>query len=310
MNAPTPLRTIVVATDFSPNARVARAWAEELAAQHHATLVLVHAFRPVAPAAPEFVAWPQECYDEIRAGQRSELDRETDEARRSGVTVESELDIGSASEVVIAAAERHRADLIVSGTRGRTGWKRLALGSTAARLIRKARCPVLTVNPTDTGFPRPVRTILVPTDFSEDAALATETAIRLFAAPGADRRVILLHAYHVPIEATYLPGPVLMDAISAADARVQHAIGAVAERLRAPGIGVDVVTCEGDPPGKIVEQARCMSVDVIAMGTHGRSGLDRLFLGSTAERVVVSAGCPVLTVRRADGADSRAAHAG
>lgn len=298
MHARTPLRTIVVATDFSSNARAALAWAEQLAAHHGARLVLVHAFRPEAPAAPEFVAWPQRCDEEIRASLLSELEDEARHPRKIGIATELELDFGAAFEVVIAAAERRRADLIVAGTRGRTGWKRLALGSTAARLIRKARCPVLTINPTDTGSPRAVRTVLVPTDFSEDAALATDTAIRLLAAPGADRRVIVLHAYHVPIEATYLPGPVLMDAISAADAKARRETEAVAVKLRTSGVVVDTVTCEGDPPAKIVEQARYTKADVIAMGTHGRSGLDRLFLGSTAERVVVSAGCPVLTMRR------------
>jgi nucleotide-binding universal stress UspA family protein len=277
---------------------VALAWAEQVARQHRAALTLVHAFRPEPPLAPEFVPWPHRYYDEIRTSVKSQLDRQAETARRSGVTVDRELRFGLAVDIIIAVAERRRADLIVAGTRGRTGWKRLLLGSTAARLIQKARCPVLTVHPTDAGSPRPVRTVLVPTDFSEDAALAMEAATRILGVPGADRRMVLLHAYHVPYEATYLPAPVLMDAIGAADARAKRTIEELAAKLRETGIRVDTVTCEGDPPEAILDHAKSVGADLIAMGTHGLSGLNRLLLGSTAERVVASAPCPVLTVRR------------
>jgi nucleotide-binding universal stress UspA family protein len=290
---------IIVATDFSANARAALAWAEELARQHDAALVLVHAARPEPPTAPEFVPWPQKYGDEIRTRVKSQLDREAEKARRSGVTVDCELVLGAAVDVVIAAAERRGADLIVAGTRGRTGWKRLLLGSTAARLIRKAACPVLTVHPTDAGSPRPVRTVLVPTDFSEDAGLAAEAATRILGAPRADRRLVLLHAYHVPYEARYLPARILMDAISAADAQVTRMIQELAAKLRYTGMAVDTVACEGDAAQSILDQAMSVGADLIAMGTHGLSGTDRLLLGSTAERVVASAPCPVLTVRRA-----------
>lgn len=294
------LRTIVVATDFSENAGVALAWAEQLARQHHATLVLVHAFTAEPHAAPEFVAWPQKHSDAIRSSIEQQLLRQTNTARASGVTADSELGLGAASDVVLAAAERRGADLIVAGTRGRTAWKRLLLGSTAARLIRKSRCPVLTVRPKDAGAPRPVRTVLVPTDFSEDAALAAGAATRILGDQRADPRVriVLLHAYHVPIEATYLPAPVLSDALSAADAKAKRLVEDQAAKLRVSGIRVDTLPCEGDPSGAILEHAKSVGADLIAMGAHGRSGIDRLLLGSTAERVVASAPCPVLTVLR------------
>ena len=298
MSTRAALRTIIVATDFLENASTVLAWAEELARQHDAALVLVHAASLEPPTAPEFVQWPQKYGDEIRARMKSQLDREAEKARRSGITVDCELGFGAAVDVVIAAAERRGADLIVAGTRGRTGWKRLLLGSTAARLIRKAACPVLTVHPTDAGSPRPVRTVLVPTDFSEDAGLAAEAATRIVGAPDADRRLVLLHAYHVPYEALYLPAPVLKDAIPEAEARVKRMIEEFAARLRKTGIRVDTIICEGYPPAAILDHARSVGADLIAMGTEGLSGVNRLLLGSTAERVVASAPCPVLTVRR------------
>ncbi len=298
MNGRTTLRTIVAATDFSENAEIAFAWAEQLARQHRATLVLVHAsgFEPVA--APEYVPLPEQHYDRVRASAKMQLEREAEKAQKGGVTVDCELGYGLASEVVIAAAQRYDADVIVAGTRGHTGWKRLFLGSTAARLVQQAHCPVLTVHQSDAGAPRPIRTVLVATDFSEDAGLATEAATRILGATGADRRIVLLHAYRVPFEASYLPGPILADAISATDLEVKRTIERLAAKLRDTGINVDTVICEGYPPDKIVEQAQSIRADLISIGTHGRSGVNRLFLGSTAERVLGSAPCPVLTVRR------------
>jgi nucleotide-binding universal stress UspA family protein len=73
---------------------------------------------------------------------------------------------------------------------------------------------------------------------------------------------------------------------------------APAAELRDTGIRVDAVACEGDPPRVMLDHARFIDADVIAMGTQGLSGLNRLLLGSTAERVVALARCPVLTVRR------------
>ena len=114
---------------------------------------------------------------------------------------------------------------------------------------------------------------------------------------GGDRRVVLLHAYDVPYQATCLPAPVLMDAISAVDATVKRAIEKLASKLRDTGINVDALPCTGYPPQMVLRQAASSGVDLIAMATHGRSGMDRLILGSTAEEVLGSATCPVLTVR-------------
>ena len=292
----TTLRTIITATDFSTNAGAACAWAEQIARQHDAAVVLVHAFREGPGVAPEFVPLPQRYYDDIRARVEAALEEEARTLRRTGLTVECEVGYGDVVDAILAAAQRRSADLIVAGTRGRTMWKPLLLGSTAARLLRKAHCPVMTVRPMDTVAPRPVRSVLVPTDFSEDAALAAKVAMRLVGG-ATDRRIVLLHAYHVPTDATSLPPPMVLDAISAVDEAARRAIEALAGTVRAAGVHVETITCEGEPPESIIDYARSLKVDAIVMGTHGRSGIDRVVLGSTAERVVTAAPCPVVTVR-------------
>jgi nucleotide-binding universal stress UspA family protein len=292
------LQTIVVATDFSRNAGLALSWAQRLARLHDARLVLVHAARPEPSVPPPFVPTPKKHDEEIRADARARLDQQAETALRSGVHVDCELAFGSAVDVIVATAARCRADLVVAGRRGPKDLKHLLVGSTATGLIRAAGCPVVTIHPTDPGPEKPMRTILVPTDFSDAAELAARAAMRILGYEGADRRIVLLHAYHVPYEATYLPAQTLAEALSTANLDAKQKIDALAARLRDTGIAVDTVTYATDPAEAILMHAETVGADLIAMSTHGLSGFDRLLAGSTTERVVTSAVCPVLTVRR------------
>jgi nucleotide-binding universal stress UspA family protein len=294
-----PLRTILAATDFSDTGDGSVAWAADLARTHHARLILFHALLPVSPTpAPEFVPLPARLYDDIRSAATERLDRAAAAERATGLDVEAVLAIGSSAATVVEEAKKVGADLVVVGTRGLTGWKRLLLGSTAAGILRHAHCPVLTIHPDDAGRHRALRTVLVPTDFSADAALAAEAAARLIG-PERTARVVLLHAFHVPVEyVAPLPVPVLLEDVASVEAAARVEIADVAARLREYGIDVETKILEGYPPEAIVEQAREIGADLVAMGTHGRSAVKRLLLGSTAERVLPLAPCPVLTVRR------------
>jgi nucleotide-binding universal stress UspA family protein len=82
-------------------------------------------------------------------------------------------------------------------------------------------------------------------------------------------------------------------------------MAALAGRFSHGSIRVETKIVEGFPPEEILEQARHVGADLIAMGTHGRSGLDRLVLGSTAERVLANAPCPILTVRDAPASETK-----
>lgn len=294
--APAALGTIVVATDFSASAATAVAWAAELARQHGAALVLVHAILPATPPMPEFVTLPPQLYDEIQASARRLLEQEADELRRTGLRVASELVVGPVSSSIVEAATRHHADLLIAGTRGQTGWKRILLGSTVTRLVRESGCPVLTVHPTETGPARAVHRLLVATDFSDEALHAAQTAARLLG--GELRHLVLLHVYRVPNEAAHLRAAQLGDAIQATRRAALAEVDALAARFARPGLVVEAVAIEGHPPEIVLEQAKAMHADMIAMGTHGRSAAGALLLGSTAAHVLPWAPCPVLTLRR------------
>lgn len=293
-------RTILAAVDFSETGDGAARWAAEIAGAHGASLVLFHALAPAMPAdpAPEFLPLPARFYDDLSDAARTRLARLAAEIGSRTARVETAIEVGPAAATVITAARRLGADLVVAGTRGLTGWKKMLLGSTVAHIVRGADCPVLVVHPEDAGSPRRPRTVVVPTDFSDDASCAVDAAIRLLGR-GREERVVLVHAFHLPIEfVAPLPAPMLLEDRAQAHAAARIASEKIAERIRECGLGVEIRVVEGYPPEEIVRAALETGADLVAMGTHGRSGLKRLLLGSTAERVLPAAPCPVLTVHR------------
>jgi nucleotide-binding universal stress UspA family protein len=110
--------------------------------------------------------------------------------------------------------------------------------------------------------------------------------------------VILLHAYHLPVEFQQLEGAYLpADFWASVKNEAEESMQRLASGLEAQGIRVEIAVCEGYAATVIVEEAASREADLIVIGTHGLSGLKHLLLGSIAERVVQKAPCPVLTVK-------------
>lgn len=289
-------KEVVVATDFSEVARAATAWAVEIARAHGARLTLAHAVRLPAPF-PDYLGSKSDFTSNLREAARAKLEEEVSRLETDGCEVETRLLVGAASESVLETAEELSADLVVIGTRGLSGLPHLLLGSTAERVVQNARCPVLT---THGGGQKPgrVRSILVPTDFSADARMAACAARDLLQFEE-EARLLLLNAYQLPIEYTaYGTAPVSPAFLEEARVRAEADLEELASRLRREGLAVQALAREGYPSQTILATAEAEEVDLIAMGTHGRSGMAHLLWGSTAERVVQHAPCPVLTVRR------------
>jgi len=138
-----------------------------------------------------------------------------------------------------------------------------------------------------------LRTILVPTDFSPHADLALEAARELAARSGA--RLELVHAFHVPPEATPYLTDVSLQRMEAA-ARVE--LETRRAQVRAAGLTCDVRWVPAPPASAIAEAAAKASADIIAIGSHGHTGVRYALLGSVAARVARAAPCPVLTVKQ------------
>jgi nucleotide-binding universal stress UspA family protein len=141
-----------------------------------------------------------------------------------------------------------------------------------------------------------IRRILVPLDFSHHAEAILEWGAHLAKEHGS--HVILVHAYHLPVEFQQLEGAYLPpDFWTNVKTEAQQVLERHAERLRAQGIAVETVVREGYPATVIQEEAEERHADLIVIGTRGLTGLKHLLLGSVAERVVQKAPCPVLTVK-------------
>ena len=141
-----------------------------------------------------------------------------------------------------------------------------------------------------------VRRILVPIDFSEHAPAVLEWAAHL--AEEHESRLLLLHAYHLPVEFQQLEGAYLpADFWTNVKEEAERSLEGYAEDLRKRSLPVEIIVREGYPATVIEEEASAQDVDLIVIGTRGLSGLKHLLLGSIAERVVQKACCPVLTVK-------------
>jgi nucleotide-binding universal stress UspA family protein len=141
-----------------------------------------------------------------------------------------------------------------------------------------------------------VRTILVPIDFSSHAGAVLEWAAHLAEEHGS--KLVLLHAYHLPVDFQQLEGAYLPpDFWNQVKGDAAENLDKAAKPLRDRGLTVETVVREGYPATAIEEEARDRGVDLVVIGTKGHSGLKHLLLGSVAERVVQKAPCPVLAVK-------------
>lgn len=137
--------------------------------------------------------------------------------------------------------------------------------------------------------------ILVPVDFSQDSEEAVGCAIGL--ARQFQARLTLLHAIYVP-EAAEVNLAAYLDKIQSESDQL---MAACRKRVEDAGVTVDSLVVRGVPSHRITETAQEQQVDLIVMGTHGRTGLRHMLIGSVAERVVRHASCPVMVVPREAG---------
>jgi nucleotide-binding universal stress UspA family protein len=140
------IATILVPTDFSPDAEAALERAIDFAKLFGARIHLLHSYY-IAPqaATPWSYSFPAGLIDEVRQDALRRIEELRDKVKARGVEASSEVSSEPPSMSIISCAERQRADLIAMGTRGLTGVKHVLLGSVAERTIRLAPCPVLTV---------------------------------------------------------------------------------------------------------------------------------------------------------------------
>ena len=293
------LTRILVPTDFSDAADAALADAKALSRLFGASLHVLHVFEdPYATGtfAPEVYApLPPDVREGLLRDIEARLAERITDADRQQCQAATEIVTGPTAKKIVDYAVAHGVDLIAMGTHGRTGLAHLLLGSVAERVLRTAPCPVLTRR--DTMHPTITR-VLVPTDFSaaSDAALDYARVV-------ASRFNATVHLLHVVENSTIIGGmePSAADTPGVRSAMLEDARSRLSLRAHPAGVPAvaDSEVIFGVPEITIVEYARARDASLIVMGTHGRTGVAHLLMGSVAEKVVRTAPCPVLTVREA-----------
>lgn len=293
------IRHLLCPVDFSPASLRALQHAAALAGHTGASMLALHVFNAPLPLRRAFPQYAGSMLDsQARTRLLDELDQAVAFARNRGLTVSLRVREGDIVEEIVEAAESAHADLIVMGTHGRTGVQGLVLGSITEKVLRRASCSVLTVPPAAADAASEVRLskILCCVDFSTESIAALQSALAL--AKHTRGTVSLIHVLEWSAEdarlvTEALDAEALRDRQSAeARARLEALL---AEDKAARNRVSELIVAHGKPYAEILRCAEEANIDLVALGHGHPKGLERI-LGSTADRVVRGASCPVLTV--------------
>ncbi|HEU4642046.1 MAG TPA: universal stress protein [Gemmatimonadaceae bacterium] len=307
--------TVLVPVDGSPESERAVPVALALARARGGTVRAAHVFVPIGAAAARSdeengmaVALEEALREESRVYVREAADRLATEAPGTEVDFIDAYGVrspfGETARVVAALllhAERWRVGLIVMTTHGRGGLSRAWLGSVADGITRESRIPLLLIRPATEpprsgGFLR----IVVPLDGSGAAEEAIPWALSLAAPAGAH---ITLVRVVTPRRVLARPAPVARVDAGALTLESEHAASELSmsvARISSECVTADTAVLVDERPARaILDLARHVGADLIAMSTHGRGGVRRLVLGSVADKVVRGADAAVLLIRPA-----------
>ena len=293
------IERILCPIDFSDTSHHALAHAAAIAKWYEARLTMLYVFVSL----PTVDVPPLVLDEEDRARLSAQL-REFASLVPREVPVDYQVrEAGLVHDAIVTQVDATKADMLVLGTHGRSGFQRLFLGSVTEKVMRKVKCPTLIVPPRvpDIAPDAPVqfRRILCPIDFSDSSLAALEYAFNM--AEEADAQLTLLHVTEVPAALTQEPFVVDVELSRVREAAVSDARRRlemlIPEEARAY-CKVDTAVVEGRAYREILRQAAEKKTDLVVMGVHGRGALDLLLFGSTTHHVIRASTCPVLIVRQ------------
>jgi nucleotide-binding universal stress UspA family protein len=280
------LAKILVATDFSPVSDRALEYALSLARSYNSRIYLTHVIPVDVMMAPELVI---ETSEKLRREAKEGMEKIVDAKRFLGVAHDEVIAEGTFWPTIEALIEKYGIDLIVAGTHGAGGVKKMLLGSAAEELFRRAPVPVLTVGPAVTREPFyevELKNILFATDFGPGAEKQAEYAFSL--AQTHRSRLTLLHV------ALWAGAPKLQETEREAFVHQLRELLPVAESTHCLPV-FDVVVGEAVP--QILRVAEEVRADLIVLGAKRQKSLAGHTTGSKAYDVVCKATCPVLTMK-------------
>jgi len=286
----TMYETILVGFDESSSSKAALSEAAHWIKRHGGKILLVHA---VYFDEEEFGIAPDQLDRRLKVGEKICIQAKETLATGFDIEVDSLLCEGDPPEVIQDIAKAKKADLIVLGTYGRKGLKRLLMGSVTSQVIVNSPTDVLVVKKPCTECSGTYRSILVPFDGSVSSERALGRACHLSKIDDAEVTALyVIPRYEEMVEFFRTSS-------------IQKSLGLEAQKISdkarelASGEGVSIKTRidEGNAGDKIIETAGLNGSDLVVMGTSGWRGVNRAIMGSSTERVIIHATCPVLVVK-------------
>lgn len=288
------LSKIACATDFSVGANAALQVAARLAGEQNAELVVCHAWELNAASYLQGYAFTPDVIERVTTYAQRGLADASALARRADVQhVSTQLLSGGAAKAIVGAVERDpKIELLAIGSHGQSGALHV-FGSVTTHVVRRAACSVLVVRPHHS--PKPFAHILCPIDFSDSSWHAAELAAELVRPGG--QGVRLVHVVEIPAYVNPDWAPTFIDDVGRhASSELEEWATNLRARVKVPVSSSVYMGSAGRDLLALIE--RDSSVDLVVTGSHGRVALERILLGSVAEKLVRYASPPVLVARR------------
>lgn len=284
-SAPSPLKRVLWATDFSRESNACLPWVrwiqQQIQPDIHALYVL-----------PRFSDW---VYDaaffsledlrlEIESTREKSISRLTRITRRRGIDCVVAVREGVASEEISGYAREHDIEMIFAGRRGLSEIEQILVGSTTSRLVQHSPIPVFVVPKEKRGVS--IRRVLAPVDLNELSMLELRFAISLCRQFGAELTVLHVAEffnYKVPA----LKHHRLVERINQRIANIAADLGCNVE---------NIIHETGEPAHKIIEVSARQGIDVIVMATRQRRGLDKILMGSVTQKVLLATSIPLVVL--------------
>ena len=293
-------KKILCATDFSDFSNHTVSYGVALAREFGSRLVICHVIDLSSVAIyGEFQLDPIGQQNRIIDDATEQLEKLTGD---QPVDWEPMITVGKPADEILRAVEEEEIDLVISATRGRSGLKRLILGSVTERLMLTLPCPLLVLRSPEHQFVGSaddairLKKILVGCDFSPDSDQAFNHALSL--AQEFEAELHLANVIETPAQSNLIKSEssaveeIQEDFRNLIRQKLKDLVPEEARNWCTPQTGI----LEGQPYEELARYAESNDIDMIVMGIRGHSLMKTLFLGSTTDRVVRRAPCPVLSV--------------
>lgn len=293
-------KKIICATDFSDISNQTIPYGAALASEFGAKLYVCHIIDLSSVAIyGEFQLDPVGLQSRIKKDAQDQLEEMLGD---HPLNWEPLITVGQTADEICRLVEENDVDLVITATRGRSGIKRLILGSVTERLMRTLPCPLLVVQGPEKESPISLdkeiklNKILVGCDFSIDSTLAFENALSL--AQEFQSELHLVHVLETPTNqelakpSKQMSGEIQDDLEDLLIKKLQDMVPEEARNWCVP----QTILASGRPYEELVNYSESNEIDLIVLGIRGHGLVKTLFLGSTTDRVVRHSPCPVLSV--------------